>query len=71
MKLGDKVRLKVKSIDVDHGLAIPEFGVNLILKPNELQTVEFVADKKGEFPFFCSVYCGVGHGGMRGKLIVE
>ena len=52
VKIGDKVRLRVISIDVDHGLAIPEFGVNIILKPNKLSTAEFIADKKGEFTFF-------------------
>ena len=32
---------------------------------------EFIADKKGEFEMFCSVYCGQGHGQMKGKLIVK
>lgn len=71
VKLGDKVRLRVKSVDVDHGFSIPEFRVNMTLKPNRLLTTEFVADKKGEFTFFCSVYCGSGHKDMKGKLIVE
>ena len=31
----------------------------------------FQANKKGEFGMFCSVFCGNGHPGMKGKLIVE
>ena len=68
---GDKVKLNIRSVDVTHGFAIFEFGVNERLTPGETTTVEFVADKAGEYTFSCSVPCGSGHGGMRGKLIVE
>ncbi len=71
VKEGDTVRLKIKSTDVDHGIAIPEFNVNSTLEPGKETTVEFVASKKGEFTFFCSVLCGKGHKTMTGKLIVE
>ena len=68
---GDTVRLNIKSEDVTHGFAISEFDVNERVLPGKTTTVEFVADKKGEYTFFCSVPCGSGHGGMKGKLIVE
>lgn len=68
---GDLVKLAVTSSDVDHGLAIPAFGVREALSPGKLVNVEFVADKKGTFEFFCSVSCGSGHGGMRGTLVVK
>ncbi len=71
VKKGDKVRIKVKSIDVTHGFALPDFSVNENLEPGKEITVEFIADKKGEFTFFCSVICGTGHSGMKGKLVVE
>ena len=68
---GDTVRLNIKSKDVTHGFVISELGVNERVLPGKTTTVEFVADKKGEYTFFCSVPCGSGHGGMRGKLIVK
>lgn len=71
LKKGDKVRLIIKSIEVEHGFSLLAFGIDEKLMPGKETTVEFIADKKGTFPFFCSVYCGSGHGGMRGKLIVE
>lgn len=71
VKLGDKVRLTIKSLDVTHGFSLPEFGVNKNLEPGKEVIVEFTADKKGEFTFFCSVVCGEGHKDMNGKLIVE
>ena len=67
---GDQVKLIITSIDVTHGFFISEYGINERLKPGETVTVEFVADKKGEFSMICNVACGSGHGSMRGKLIV-
>lgn len=71
VKQGDKVRIKMKSIDVAHGFALPDFNIKVDLVPNKEEMVEFVADKKGEFTFFCSVMCGEGHRDMKGKLVVE
>lgn len=68
---GDQVRLKITSLDVVHGFTLSDFNIKLTLNPNVTQTIEFVADKTGAFPFFCSVYCGDGHGQMRGALIVQ
>ena len=68
---GDTVRLEVTSIDVTHGLAISQFGVNVRLIPGATEIVEFTADKAGTFPFICSVPCGRGHRTMTGQLIVQ
>ncbi len=71
VKLGEKIRLVAQSTDVTHGLSIPAFNVNLTLEPGKEATAEFVADQKGTFPFFCNSFCGSGHAGMSGSLIVE
>lgn len=71
VKQGDDVVLKVKSADVPHGFFIEEYGIDERLEPNKEVVVRFIADKKGEFPFVCSVPCGKGHGKMRGVLVVE
>ena len=71
VKQGQKVILHIKSIDVTHGFALPDYKIKENLEPGKTVTVEFVADKKGTFTFFCSVYCGSGHRSMRGQLIVE
>ena len=71
---GDKVRIILTSDDVPHGLAINEFvGVNKRVDPSpaEPTVIEFLADKRGEFTFYCSVPCGDGHLDMKGKLIVR
>lgn len=68
---GDKVKLSVSSIDITHGLRLAEFGISEILKPGKTINLEFIANKKGTFSFFCTVPCGSGHGDMRGTLIVK
>lgn len=34
-------------------------------------TIAFVAERVGKYPFKCSSFCGMGHSGMKGVLIVE
>ena len=68
---GDTVRLNITSTDVKHGIKISAFNVSADLNPGQSTTVEFVADKTGSFSYFCSVFCGSGHGSMKGTLIVK
>ena len=71
VNLGDRVIIKVTSTDVPHGFGIREYNINEYLSPGQEVTIDFIADKKGTFTFYCSVACGGGHGAMRGKLIVN
>ncbi|MBI4449488.1 cupredoxin domain-containing protein [Candidatus Uhrbacteria bacterium] len=66
-----RVILEVTSTDVDHGLSIPDFTINRTLRPGATERIEFTPDKTGSFSMVCSVFCGQGHRGMRGTLIVE
>ncbi|HEY6308918.1 MAG TPA: cupredoxin domain-containing protein [Candidatus Angelobacter sp.] len=71
VKKGEHVRLIITATDHDHGIKLEAFHVEQKLKKGVPTTVEFTADKSGTFPFKCSVFCGLGHGGMKGTLIVE
>lgn len=72
VKEGARVKLILESVSGTHALAIPDLGVkSKTLEAGGADTVEFVADKKGTFSFRCSVFCGEGHSGMKGVLIVE
>ena len=68
---GDKVKIKITSTDVNHGIAIPDYGISQKVDVGKTEIVEFTADKSGEFTFFCNVFCGSGHKEMKGKLIVN
>lgn len=71
VKKGNRVVLNIASADVEHGFAIDEYKINKTIPVGESITVDFIADKAGQFEFYCSVYCGSGHSNMRGKLVVE
>lgn len=71
VKKGERVKLVITSLDRDHGIKIEAFKVKQALKKGEATTVEFIADKAGEFPFICSKFCGFGHNKMKGKFIVQ
>lgn len=75
VKEGDKVKLHITNIerarDATHGFAISGYNINLSLEPGEASTVEFVADKPGVYPFYCTEFCSALHLEMAGYLLVE
>ncbi len=71
VKKGDRVRITLKNQQGTHGLGIPAFGVSLQPAEGGSATIEFTADKEGQYEFSCNVFCGPGHKGMKGMLAVE
>jgi cytochrome c oxidase subunit 2 len=71
VKKGEHVRIIITATDRDHGFKLDAFKINQHLKKGEPATVEFTADQAGQFPFQCSVICGMGHHRMKGRLVVE
>ena len=69
---GDVVRVTFSSEDGFHDFVLDEFGVatNRYRPEDEGETIEFVADKTGEFEYYCSVG-DHREKGQVGKLIVE
>ena len=41
------------------------------IEKGQSATIEFVAQTPGTYSFKCCVRCGLGHGGMKGQLIVD
>ena len=71
VRQGEHVKLVITATDRDHGFKLDAYKINQHLKKGEPATVEFDAKNAGEFPFQCSVICGMGHHKMKGKLVVE
>lgn len=67
---GDRVILKVTATDKDHGFGIKAYDINEVLPKGKTVIIEFVASKKGESTIKCTKFCGLGHFGMKAKLIV-
>lgn len=70
VKKGERVKLVITATDHDHGFKLEDFKIDQLLKKGAPTTVEFTADKVGEFHFHCSHFCGLGHPKMKGKLVV-
>ena len=72
---GDKVTMYITNVerarDATHGFAIDGYNINLSLEPGESTKVEFVADKPGVFPFYCTEFCSALHLEMMGYLLVK
>ncbi len=71
IKQGTLVTLKIRALDGTHGFNLGAYGIDERLPEQEVKTVEFYAGEKGEYSYKCSHFCGIGHLGMTGKVIVE
>ena len=75
VRQGDRVTIHITSTeqahDATHGFGITKYNINLSLEPGESQTVTFVADQAGVFPFYCTEFCSALHLEMTGYLLVE
>jgi len=72
---GDKVTIYLSNIeqttDELHGFAINEYNINVVVDPGEMKVIEFVADKPGVYPFYCTNFCSALHQEMQGYLLVK
>jgi cytochrome c oxidase subunit 2 len=71
VKVGTLVRIEITSDDGTHGFQLGAYGIDERVEENQTKIIEFYASKQGEYNFRCSHFCGIGHLGMSGKVIVE
>ncbi|GBD11710.1 Nitrous-oxide reductase [bacterium HR23] len=75
MKRCDRVIWHITNIertrDASRGLGIGGYNKQLAIEPGETATLEFVADRPGVYPFYCTEFCSALHLEMMGYLIVE
>lgn len=75
VKQGDHVFFHITNIDLDeditHGFGINNYDLNMEIQPGETKTIEFVADKAGTYPVYCTNFCSALHQEMAGYLLVE
>lgn len=69
--LDQPVRLVMSSEDVIHSVFIPAFRVKHDVLPNRYTSLWFSATETGEYPLFCTEYCGTSHSGMLANVIVQ
>lgn len=76
VKLGDEVYFHVTNLeqdwDIPHGFAVK--GANnaeLLIMPGETQTLKWIPEKAGVYPFYCTDFCSALHQEMQGYIRVS
>jgi len=76
VKVGDEVYFHITNLeqdwDIPHGFAIK--GANnaeLLIMPGETQTLKWIPEKEGIYPFYCTDFCSALHQEMQGYLRVS
>lgn len=76
IRLGDEVYFHITNLeqdwDIPHGFAIK--GANngeLLIMPGETQTLKWVPETTGVYPFYCTDFCSALHQEMSGYLRVS
>ncbi len=73
LERGVPYRFRMMSMDVNHGASIHTgFAGHIMRRPAQtMSEMVMTFSEPGEFMIYCTVYCGVGHSQMKGKIIVE
>ena len=68
---GEPVTLEFIAEDTNHGLKIPELGIDTESGKGKVTRVEVTPQQAGTFEGRCSHFCGVGHGSMVLSVTVK
>lgn len=68
---GSQIKFKITSRDITHGFLLEGTNINLMILPGQIAEEQVTFTQPGTYLFLCHEYCGVGHQGMFGKIIVE
>ncbi len=72
IKTGVPAVFEFTSLDRVHGFTVPDLGgIRATIEPGKVTRVTILAPKAGTYEFHCDLFCGDGHEGMTGKIIVE
>jgi cytochrome c oxidase subunit 2 len=69
--VGSRVTFHVTSTDVQHGFKVQDTNINVQVVPGHVAMLSATFTEPGVYPYICHEYCGLGHAGMYGQLIVE
>ncbi len=70
MKVGEAVVLELTALDFVHGFSIPEWRMRTDLVIGQPVRMRLSPDLPGRFTFLCDNFCGSGHEGMNGMIVV-
>jgi len=71
VRKGESVILEFTAPEVAMGFFAPALGLRTLIVPGEPARVPWRAEAPGRYDFLCDVFCGDGHEGMNGHLVVQ
>jgi len=71
LPLNKPVKVLLRSKDVLHNFAVPQFRVKMDLVPGMVTYIWFTPTKNGTYEILCEELCGLAHHTMRGRVVVE
>ena len=71
LKRGETVKLLQTSEDRTHGFMVKPLGVDTDIEPGKTTEITIRPEKAGTYITICDHYCGLGHNGMKMKIVVE
>ena len=71
LKRGEPVVLEFTAPEVVMGFFAPDLKLRAVIIPGTPSRVAFTPDRAGTFPFICDIFCGDGHEGMQGTIVVS
>jgi cytochrome c oxidase subunit 2 len=71
LKVNTLYHFRLESVDSLHSFSIPVFRLKQDAVPGRVYTGWFKPIKTGTFDIQCAEICGIGHGLMGARLIVE
>ena len=69
--LDKPVKMLLRSKDVNHQFAVPQFRVKMDMVPGMVTYFWFTPTRTGEFDALCEQLCGMAHFAMRGRVVVD
>jgi len=71
LRQGQPVVLSVTTQDRKHGFFSKELNIDETVVPGKVTYIHINPTHAGTFQFHCSVFCGSGHEGMQGTIVVQ
>jgi cytochrome c oxidase subunit 2 len=71
VKVGTTYHFKLEARDVLHSFSVPVFRIKQDAIPGRVITGWFKATKTGTHDIQCTEICGIGHGLMPGRIVIQ
>jgi cytochrome c oxidase subunit II len=70
LKKGEPVIIELTTLDRLHGFVVQDLKLHADVPPNKTVRIPLTPDVVGTHEIACDIFCGTGHEGLRGTIVV-